>query len=33
MNERNNIEDQFKVTGMTYVGGGDTEDLDEIDVG
>lgn len=31
INDRSNLEEQFKVTGMTYVGGGDTEDMEEID--
>lgn len=32
INERANNENQFRVTGMTYVGGGETENIDEIDV-
>ena len=31
INERTNNEDMFRVTGMTYVGGGETEDIEEIE--
>ena len=31
MNEKSINEDQYRATGMTYVGGGETENIDEIE--